>query len=83
MYVYDCETSEWTKLTEITGNPPAPRGGHTAALLTDEDKLLIYGGWSQSYQYSDVMIYDIKNMAWIDPELSHETPRWNHVGIMV
>jgi dynein heavy chain len=29
------------------------------------------------------MVYDIKNQAWIDPELSHETPRWNHVGIMV
>lgn len=49
MYVYDCESSEWTKITEIAGSPPAPRGGHTAAVLSDEDKLLIYGGWSQCY----------------------------------
>ena len=45
--------------------------------------MIIYGGWSQTSQISDVFIYDIKNNTWVDPELSHETPRWNHVAIMV
>jgi dynein heavy chain len=30
-----------------------------------------------------VYIYDIKNDAWIDPELSHEIPRWFHSSINV
>jgi len=70
-------------MTEIAGSAPLPRGGHTAGVLADEDKLFFYGGWSQTSQHSDCMIYDIKNNTWVDPELSHETPRWGHVGLMV
>jgi hypothetical protein len=46
MYVFDCETFEWTKMKDVSGSPPLPRGGHTAAILSEEDKIIIYGGWS-------------------------------------
>lgn len=52
-------------------------------MLPEEDKLIIYGGWSQTSQHSDVQVYDMKANSWVDPELSHETPRWGHVGLMV
>lgn len=28
------------------------------------------------------MIYDIDKNEWIDPEISHYAPKWNHVGII-
>jgi len=29
------------------------------------------------------MIYDILQNLWIDPELTHEIPKWNHCGAMI
>lgn len=29
------------------------------------------------------MIYDIENDTWIDPEITHEMPKWNFSSIMV
>jgi dynein heavy chain len=29
------------------------------------------------------MIYDIEKKQWIDPEISHETPKWNMTAIIV
>lgn len=59
MYSFDTETSEWNLIEPSGGNPPLPRGGHTAAIVEEHDKLIIYGGWSNSSQFSDVQIYDI------------------------
>lgn len=59
-----------------------PRGGHVATIMANQDKLLIYGGWSQTSQYSNVMIYNIEKNEWIDPELSHEIPKWNLAAIL-
>jgi dynein heavy chain, axonemal len=53
------------------------------ALLQEEGKIIIYGGWSNTTQHSDLFIYDIKKNEWIDPEVSHENPRWYHMGVMV
>jgi len=83
LYYFDVETSEWTKLDNIEGAQPGPRGGHTSAMLTEQEMLLIYGGWSNSSQYSDIWLYDINNNVWVDPELSHEIPRWYHSAICV
>jgi len=41
------ESYEWTK-KKPQGNPPFPRGGHSCALLSDRDCMIIYGGWSNS-----------------------------------
>ena len=61
---------------------PEPRGGHVASVFGTEDKIFIYGGWSYTSQFSNIWIYDIEKNEWFDPEISHEQPKWNHVGIM-
>ncbi len=43
---------------------------------------MIFGGWSFSSQYSNTIIYDIEKDEWVDPELTHEIPKWNVGGIM-
>jgi dynein heavy chain, axonemal len=50
--------------------------------LGTQDKLFIYGGWSYTSQFSNLWIYDIQTNEWFDPEISHDQPKWNHVGIM-
>ena len=77
----DTKTFEWTKL-EPTGEAPDARGGHSACVLPNS-QLLIYGGWSNHNQFSNMFIYDIKGNKWIDAEISHEIPRWNFNSVMV
>jgi dynein heavy chain len=48
LYYFDIETSEWTKLDNIEGALPGMRGGHTSAMLTEQEMLMIYGGWSNT-----------------------------------
>lgn len=43
---------------------------------------MIFGGWSFTTQHQNIMVYDILKNEWIDPEISHEIPKWNHVGII-
>lgn len=71
LHVLDIESFEWLR-TEPGGNPPDPRGGHVASILANQDKLVIYGGWSFTSQFSNMMIYDIEKNEWFDPEISHE-----------
>lgn len=48
-----------------------------------QDLLMIFGGWSNISQFQNTMIFDIEKKQWIDPEISHEFPKWNLTGIMV
>lgn len=82
LFVLDCESFEWTPL-EPQGNPPDPRGGHSAQIFGDNDMLMIFGGWSQITQFQNIMLYDINQNQWVDPEISHEIPKWNMAGIIV
>jgi dynein heavy chain len=59
----DCDTFEWTML-EPSGNPPDARGGHSAAIMGTNDMLMIFGGWSQISQYSNIILYDIEKNLW-------------------
>lgn len=70
-------------MDNVNGTPPGARGGHSSSLLALNDMIMIYGGWSNSTQFSDIWIYDINNNEWVDPELSHDVPRWYHSGICV
>nr|SYZ35238.1 PtDNAH9b [Paramecium tetraurelia] len=82
LYVLDCESFEWSQL-EPSGTPPDPRGGHNSQIMGQNDLLMIFGGWNQISQFQNVIIYDINNNSWVDPEISHEIPKWNMAGIMV
>jgi len=77
----DIESNEWNKLSP-KGNPPDARGGHTASILATKDKIMIFGGWSFTSQFSNIMIYDINADEWQDPEIAHEIPKWNMCGII-
>lgn len=82
LYSLDCENFEWNKLENVDGSPPAPRGGHSAALLEDDDKIIFFGGWSNSSQFSDLFIFDISKNTWVDAEVNHDIPRWYHSGVI-
>lgn len=58
IHALDIESFEWTRL-EPAGNLPDARGGHAAAILANQDKLAVYGGWSFTSQFSNMLIYDI------------------------
>lgn len=71
------------KLENIEGVGPFPRGGHSAALLANDDKIIIFGGWSNTTQFADLWIFDILNNTWVETEVTHEIPRWYHSGLIV
>ncbi len=43
---------------------------------------MMFGGWSYNSQFANIMLYDIEGNKWVDPEVAHEVPKWNHSGIM-
>lgn len=51
-------------------------------MMANKPQLMIFGGWSFTSQYSNIMIYDIEKDEWVDPEISHEIPKWNLSGVM-
>jgi len=38
---------------------------------------MIFGGWNSSTQFSNIMIYEIEKNEWVDPEIVHNSPKWN------
>lgn len=81
LYTLDVETFEWEKKSP-EGNAPEARGGHVAAQLAQQDKMVVFGGWNFQSQFGNMMIYDINKNAWIDPEVTPEPAKWNMCGIM-
>jgi len=51
-------------------------------MLANQNKMIVFGGWSYSSQFSNLMIYDIGLNTWTDPEISHVFPKWNLCGVM-
>jgi dynein heavy chain len=50
--------------------------------MGNADILMMFGGWSYNSQFANIMLYDIEGNKWVDPEVAHEVPKWNHSGIM-
>ncbi|XP_060069377.1 kelch domain-containing protein 4-like [Ylistrum balloti] len=46
VYAFDLENYSWNKL-EPSGAPPAPRSGCMMAAIPDQNKVIIYGGYSK------------------------------------
>jgi dynein heavy chain len=82
VYSYDCTTQEWTKISAV-GNPPKERGGHTASLMPDGIKILVYGGWSSITQHDSYYLFDTEKNEWVDLDAPHDMPRWNHCSVVV
>jgi dynein heavy chain len=82
IYELDVENEfKWEKIA-TQGTPPEPRGGHIASILSNRDKLIIFGGWNYTTQFQNIFIYNIDTKTWEDPEVNHEIPKWNLGGIM-
>lgn len=81
MNCLDIDTFEWSKLNP-NGTIPEARGGHSASMMANQDKIMIYGGWNFTTQFSNLIIYDITKNEYIDPELSYDIPKWNACGIL-
>lgn len=82
IYELDIENEfKWEKLA-TSGTPPEPRGGHIASILSNKDKLIVFGGWNFSTQFHNIFIFNIETKTWDDPEVNHEIPKWNLGGIM-
>jgi dynein heavy chain len=83
MYYFNTLTHEWSQPIAPKGNTPKERGGHTACLLPDGHRILIYGGWSGTTQYFNCYIFDTANEEWIDLDTPTDIPRWNHCAVVV
>ena len=83
IYSYDCKSQEWTKINS-KGIPPKERGGHTACLLPDGNRIFIHGGWSGTTQHFNSYLFDVEKEEWIDLDSpANELPRWNHCAVVV
>ncbi|PYH95410.1 hypothetical protein BO71DRAFT_397969 [Aspergillus ellipticus CBS 707.79] len=67
-------TLRW-ELVDNYGDIPGVRMGHTATLYQN-DKLIVFGGENEHREYlSDVVILDISNSTWTQPEIRGSIPR--------
>ena len=68
------KTLNWA-LVDNYGDIPGVRMGHSASLY-EGDKLLVYGGENEHREYlSDVVILDLKNHHWTQPEIQGPIPK--------
>jgi Galactose oxidase, central domain len=56
----------------VTGKPPEPRAGHTAALIGS--KIVIVGGGDHKRAFSDVHVLDTDAMSWSRPSVAGDLP---------
>eukprot|EP00002_Diphylleia_rotans_P022035 TRINITY_DN430_c0_g2_i1.p1 TRINITY_DN430_c0_g2~~TRINITY_DN430_c0_g2_i1.p1 ORF type:complete len:4080 (+),score=854.57 TRINITY_DN430_c0_g2_i1:199-12438(+) len=72
LWVFDFDTSEWTK-PNCTGNPPAPRFGHSAVLIGHQ--LFIIGGITNNYVVlRTVAVLDLHKLHWQSVEDNFQLP---------
>ena len=55
LHAYHTDTHNWLRLN-YTGDPPGPRGGHTATFLGT--RLLIFGGSAKGIEFNDLYEYN-------------------------
>lgn len=83
VHTYDVETHEWKK-EDIVGMSIKERGGHTACLLPNSERIFVYGGWNSSTQFENFFIYDCSTKEWIDLDTNNSDPcRWSHSATIV
>ena len=70
VYTLSVPDYKWAERTSsVQGEPPTPRGGHTAVALGDERHLLVFGGgnFNAGAYYSGIALLDTHTWRWITP----------------
>ena len=63
----------WERL-EPSGELPCARYGHSATLLADKAKIVVFGGQDQTEQFNDVHLLDYAAARWSQPAVSGTPP---------
>jgi len=76
LYIYDLETSTWTKPVNADGRP---RQWHTATFLPDKNLLVVFGGETvveggKPETLNDIMVLDTDICLWYPPSIAGKTP---------
>lgn len=74
MQVYTLKVGSWAwreHTSDVTGEAPSPRSGHTAVALPDGRSLLVFGGGNADSDvfFSSVAVLDTLTWAWSTPRL--------------
>ncbi|XP_044512351.1 protein GLUTELIN PRECURSOR ACCUMULATION 3 [Mangifera indica] len=76
--------------SDFGGTPPQPRSGHTAVNI-GKSKVVVFGGLVDKKFLSDIVVYDIDNKLWFQPECTGNgsdgqvgpSPRAFHIAIAI
>ncbi|XP_010527732.1 PREDICTED: rab9 effector protein with kelch motifs [Tarenaya hassleriana] len=76
--------------TDFGGTPPQPRSGHTAVNV-GKSMVVVFGGLVDKKFLSDIVVYDIDNKLWFQPECTGSgsdgqigpSPRAFHVAVAI
>ncbi len=69
-YIFDTNSSSWTKLTPP--NLPSARDSAGMAYIPEQEKIVLFGGYSGSDYLSDTWVYNLLTNDWVNknPSLS-------------
>ena len=66
-YVFDTDSTTWRKLN-CRGVQPYPRAHHTATFISDQRRLMIFGGYGGSGRlFSELDALDVDTLTWAPP----------------
>ncbi|CAN6697550.1 unnamed protein product [Malus baccata var. baccata] len=75
--------------SDFGGTLPQPRSGHTAVIV-GRSKVVVFGGLVEKKFLSDIVVYDIDNKLWYQPECTGGSdgqvgpgPRAFHVAVVI
>ncbi|KAM3685195.1 hypothetical protein ACB098_11G103300 [Castanea mollissima] len=75
---------------DFGGTPPQPRSGHTAVNI-GKSKVVVFGGLVDKKFLSDIVVYDVDNKLWFQPECTGSgsedqvgpSPRAFHIAVAI
>lgn len=81
VHIFDTESLSWSQ-EPITGDPPEPRGGHSATLVGTD--IFVFGGASSEATFDNAYKLDLINRHWTRTAISGSTAgpcrRTNHAA---
>jgi N-acetylneuraminic acid mutarotase len=62
LHYFDFDSQEWKEITEIKGDIPPPRWGHTS-IMKDSNTMVIFGGYGLTF-YNDIYSFNFDTSTW-------------------